>query len=347
MSISLYLAERACLPDKIIRAGIRRLDKARLEQERKRAGQDLLAARQRYVDLLSKSPLALKVEKANEQHYELPPEFFTRVLGSHLKYSSCFYETGLESLSEAERRALETTVERAELADGMKILELGCGWGSLTLYMARAFRHSRITGISNSNSQREYILGRARAEGLTNVDIQTVDMNVLTEPGNFDRIVSVEMFEHMRNYKQLFARIATWLNPGGKVFAHIFCHKDHSYLFEEEGQNDWMGRYFFSGGMMPSQNLFHSFSDDLKIEAHWRWSGVHYQRTAEDWLRNLDRCRDELLPILARVYGPDQSRLWLQRWRIFFMACAELFGYACGEEWFVCHYRMIPASVVQ
>ncbi len=344
MSLSLTLAERGFLPDSLIRFGIRNLDSDRLLKEKKR-GTDLSA----FVESLRKSPLALEVAKANEQHYELPPSFFQKVLGKHLKYSSGYFERGDESLDAGEAKALELSCDHAQLEDGLDILELGCGWGSLSLWMAERYPKSRILGVSNSKPQREFIEAACQARGLTNLKIVTCDINVFDpfafapEFGakRFDRVVSVEMFEHLRNYEVLFEKIASWLCPGGMLFAHVFCHRHYAYLFESAKPDDWMGRYFFTAGIMPSENLLPQFQRDLTLDEQWWWSGRHYGRTSELWLQNKDRQHVQVFPILVDAYGEKNAHLWCQRWRIFFMACAELFNYRGGNEWGVAHYRFV------
>jgi cyclopropane-fatty-acyl-phospholipid synthase len=331
---AIALVERGLVPDSLTRAGIRRLCAKRLAEET--AGGE---GRQRaFLASLACGPVAPVPEKANEQHYELPPAFMALALGPQMKYSSCYYATGRESLAEAEEAMLALTAARAQLADDQSILELGCGWGSLTLWMAEKYPKSRILAVSNSAPQRDYILARARERGLTNIDILTQDMNDLEIDALFDRIVSVEMFEHMRNYPELMRRVASWLMPGGKLFVHVFCHKTLAYPFVDEGDDDWMARHFFSGGQMPSEGLLLNFQDRLENEGMWIVDGRHYEKTANDWLDNLDRCHDEALEVLRPVYGRDAA-LWLRRWRVFYMACAELFGYAGGSQWRVAHYR--------
>ncbi len=338
MSI-ITLAERGLVPDFVIRAGIRRLCTERLREEN--AG-DAIAAwtqfRQRLGELRS-SPVAIHTDAANEQHYELPPEFFRLCLGPRLKYSSCYYPNGNETLQRAEEAMLELYMQRAQLDDGQDILELGCGWGSLTLWMAQRFPHSRITAVSNSFLQREFIESRCRELDLPNVNVITRDVNRLQlEQGQYDRTISIEMFEHMRNYAELLQRIASWLRPGGKLFVHIFCHRELMYPFETQGEDNWMGRYFFTGGLMPAADTLLWFQNDLRIEQQWRLSGSHYARTANAWLRNQDKNRSAVLDVLREAYG-DEAQVWFQRWRMFWMACAELFGYHSGNEWLVGHYR--------
>jgi len=293
-----------------------------------------------FVDELRQSPLAVRTGAANEQHYEVPAEFFRRVLGPHLKYSCCLFPTGRESLETAEAAMLRLTAERAGVEDGMKILDLGCGWGSFSLWAARAMPGCRITAVSNSNSQRLFIEGRCRELSLDNVEVVTADINDLVLEKRFDRIVSVEMFEHLRNYVRLLEMLSRHLKPDGRLFVHVFCHRDYAYFYEDQGPDDWMSRHFFTGGIMPSADLPLRFADNLCIVDSWRWSGQHYAKTCNAWLENMDRNEAEILPILARCYGEEDAALWRQRWRIFFMACGELFDYDQGHEWFVGHYLL-------
>jgi len=297
---------------------------------------------------MTNAPIALVPEKANEQHYELPPEFFAAILGPQRKYSCCYWPPEVQTLEHAEIAALGVTSERAQLADGQEILELGCGWGSLTLWMAERFPHSHITAISNSVSQKRYIDGQAARRHLSNLRVVTTDINDF-EPtlfgashSRFDRVVSVEIFEHMRNYELLLKRIASWLIPNGKLFVHAFCHREHAYSFETEGAANWMGRHFFTGGMMPSSDLLRRFDRHLEVERDWTWDGTHYRRTAEAWLENFDVHERDLMPILGATYGPAQARRWFHRWRLFFLAVAELFGFESGSEWFVVHSLLTP-----
>jgi len=283
--------------------------------------------------------VALHVDAANRQHYEVPAAFFHRCLGKRLKYSSCYYATGSETLDEAEEAMLALYGERAQLADGQHILELGCGWGSLTLWMAERYPNAQITAVSNSNSQREYILGQCRTRGLINVTVLTRDVNhLMLDAETFDRCVSIEMFEHMRNYPQLLQRIHRWLRPEGKLFVHIFVHRTLMYPFETEGDDNWMGRHFFTGGLMPAADTLLFFQQHLQLQQRWLLDGTHYERTANHWLANQDREKEVVMAVLRQTYGDASAALWHQRWRMFWMACAELFGYQQGQQWQVAHY---------
>jgi cyclopropane-fatty-acyl-phospholipid synthase len=338
MSMIINIAEAGLFPDVVIRAGIRMLNRKRLREEH-RGGIEALREHQRaFIVMLRQSPIAVMTDVANEQHYEVPPEFFQLALGKNRKYSCCYYPTGTETLDEAEEAMLGLSCERAQLADGMDVLELGCGWGSLTLWMAQYYPTSRITAVSNSAPQREFILSQCRERNLGNVEVITADMNLFTTDKRFDRIVSIEMFEHMRNYELLLRMIVSWMKPGAKLFVHLFCHKEYAYMFEAEGEDNWMGKYFFSGGIMPSDDLLLYFQDDVAIEDHWRVDGRHYERTANHWLANMDSKKVQIMPVLERTYGRKDAARWFQRWRIFFMACAELWGFRDGREWWVAHY---------
>ena len=330
--------ESGLVPDSVVRAGIRRL----LDRKRKesRSGNVEAAANtlNQFVDMMNASPIALVPHLANEQHYEVPAEFFAEVMGDHLKYSCCYWPNDVCSLSEAETAALELTVKRAGIEDGMSVLDLGCGWGSLSLWIAEHFPNTSIRSVSNSAAQRDFILRQVAERSIRNVNVTVCDMNDFVTTDTFDRVVSVEMFEHMRNYGELFRRIDGWLKPGGRFFMHIFCHRTTPYEYIDKGPGDWMSRFFFSGGIMPSADLPLRFADHLAVEKQWHWNGQHYERTCNAWLDNMDANKDSIMPILADCYGEDDAGLWWQRWRIFFMACAELFAWDDGVEWYVGHY---------
>ncbi|HWO18166.1 MAG TPA: cyclopropane-fatty-acyl-phospholipid synthase family protein [Kofleriaceae bacterium] len=339
------IVDSGLVPEPLLRAGIRAVCALRLRQER-RGVEEEQARHQALVEELRKSEIASEPEAANAQHYEVPPAFFERVLGPHLKYSSCYWPAGVERLGDAEAAMLELTAARAGLADGQDVLDLGCGWGALALWAARRFPKSRITAVSHSRTQRAFIEARARAAGLPNVSVRTADVRALELPAkSYDRVVSVEMFEHMRNYERLLRRIAGWLRPDGALFVHVFAHRRYAYPFEDAGRSDWMAREFFTGGLMPSTALLHNFQRDLVLADEWHLAGTHYARTAEAWYANLMAAEGPVRAILAEAYGTgkgaDAARRF-QRWRVFFLACAELFGYRGGREWLVAHYRFCP-----
>jgi cyclopropane-fatty-acyl-phospholipid synthase len=331
-------AERVPLPDAIIRAAVHRL----CSRTATRLASGNAESDAWFADEMAARAIAEYTDEANTQHYEVPVVFFANVLGPNRKYSSCFYKEPASTLQEAEEEALRQTVEHADLADGQSILELGCGWGSLSLWMARQFPHGQVVAVSNSNSQCEYIESEAVKRGLTNLRVVTSDMNVFDPAQKFDRIVSVEMFEHMMNWRELMTRVRSWLKPDGRFFMHIFTHRSGSYLFDRADGEDWIAQHFFTGGVMPSHHLIRQYADLFAVEKEWRWSGTHYQRTAQDWLTRFDAHRDEIEAILRKVYG-DDTALWMRRWRWFFLATAGLFGYSNGSEWGVSHYRMKAA----
>jgi cyclopropane-fatty-acyl-phospholipid synthase len=332
-------AERVPLPDVLIRAAIQRL----CSRTAARMADGSMETDAAFAHDMAARAIAEHTDAANAQHYEVPAAFFAHVLGPNRKYSSCFYKEPASTLQEAEEEALRQTVEHADISDGTSILELGCGWGSLSLWMARQFPNSRITAVSNSRSQRDHIEAEAAARGLKNLRVVTADMNVFDPQAQFDRIVSVEMFEHMMNWRELMTRVKSWLAPEGRFFLHIFTHRSGAYLFDRTDREDWIAQHFFTGGVMPSHSLIRQYADLFEVEKEWRWSGVHYQRTAQDWLAHFDAHRDEIEAILRFTYGGDTA-LWMRRWRWFFLATAGLFGYADGSEWGVSHYRMKAAG---
>ena len=337
-SIGIGLAERGLLPDSMIRSGIRKLCSKRIETCVPTGTNEKSDARTQFAASMRQGPLAPVPEAANEQHYEVPESFFGFALGHRRKYSGCYWPRSCDSLNEAEDESLRVTCDRAELQDGMTVLELGCGWGSLTLWMAEHYPSANITAVSNSSSQRAYIESQAQARGLANIRVITCDMNDFETDDRFDRVVSVEMFEHMRNYELLLSRISTWLKPDGKLFVHVFAHKDSAYEFLTEGADNWMGRYFFTGGIMPAQQLFHEFDTHMQVSREWVWDGTHYQKTSEAWLENLDLNKDDVIRLFSETMPSTEAKRMYHRWRIFFLACAETFGYMNGSEWIVAHY---------
>ena len=336
---ALEQAERGRIPDPLLRAAIRRLCTARSRQESAGDCSERLARQQRFRAAMDAGPIAPVPEQANAQHYELPAEFFTHVLGPHLKYSACLWEPATPDLAAAEANALARTCEHAGLHDGQEILELGCGWGALTLWLAEHYPSARITALSNSHAQRRLIEARAAERRLDNVAVVTADINDFTPERRYDRVVSVEMFEHLRNWRLLLERIAEWLRPGGRLLVHTFCHRESPYAFTDDGSADWMARHFFTGGMMPSDDLMLHCQQHLRHCGQWRWSGRHYAATANAWLANLDQHADALRPVLTATHGGDAER-WHQRWRLFFLAVAELFAFRGGEEWWVVHHLL-------
>ncbi len=342
MKTALDLVERGYVPKPLVRRGIRKLLGERLREQEGLYAEDHRRTLTDWAAQMRTSTIAPVPEKANEQHYEVPPAFFQRVLGRRLKYSSAFYADANTTLDEAEEAMLGLTCERAELVDGQDVLELGCGWGSLTLWMAEHYPASRITAVSNSAPQRRHIEAQLAERGLTNVEVLTADMNEFRTERRFDRVVSVEMFEHMRNWEELLGRVRGWLRDDGRVFLHVFAHQRFAYPFEVRDETDWMSQHFFTGGMMPCPELFEAIDAPFEVEESWQVPGTHYARTSEDWLRNLERNKDDVLALFADTYGADQARRWYHRWRVFFLSCAELFGFDGGNEWIVFHVRLQP-----
>lgn len=333
------LLEKNLLPDPVVRIGIRHLLSQRLRDENALAAPSPTERLRAYVADLETRPIAEETRAANEQHYEVPTAFYRYCLGARMKYSCCLYPTGDETLDEAEEAMLSLYAERAQLRDGQNVLELGCGWGSLSLWMAERYPNSRITGVSNSRTQKAYIDQEAKRRGLSNVVIITSDINRFqADGGAFDRVISIEMFEHLKNYRRLFEAIASWLRPQGFLFVHIFTHREFAYHFESRGPTDWMSRYFFTGGQMPSHDLLGHFQKHLTLLSDWKVDGRHYEKTAEHWLQNMTENKEAIMPILAKTYGRQNAVKWWAYWRTFYMSCAELWGYRSGEEWHVSHY---------
>jgi len=332
------LIENNNVPDVLLRQGIRRLLKQRLADENKGDVEAQQAHLMQLITQLKASPIAVNTAEANEQHYEVPTQFYQYCLGKHLKYSSGYWNPGVTDIDTSEQDMLELTCKRAGLQTGQKVLELGCGWGSLSLFMSAKFPESTFTVLSNSRTQKEYIDAQAKERGIKNLTVVTADINVFSIDETFDRVVSVEMFEHMRNYQLLMGKVASFLKPDGKLFIHIFTHKEYAYLFEVKDETDWMSKYFFTGGIMPSDDLMFYFNDHLNVEQHWHVNGTHYGKTSEAWLSNMDNHKAQIMPLFETTYGKKEALKWWVYWRLFYMACAELWNFNNGNEWIVSHY---------
>jgi cyclopropane-fatty-acyl-phospholipid synthase len=339
------LVEQDKVPDFLLRKGIRKLLKQRLDDENKGGVEAQQAHLMEIIAMLKASPIAVNTADANQQHYEVPTEFYQYCLGKNLKYSSGYWKPGVTDIDTSETDMLELSCQRAELADGQHVLELGCGWGSLSLYMAAKYPKSTFKVVSNSRTQKIYIDEQAKQRGIKNLTVITADMNTFTIEDKFDRVVSVEMFEHMRNYELLLKKVASFLKPGGKLWIHIFTHKEYAYLFEVKDETDWMSKYFFTGGIMPSDDLMFYFNDDLVVEKHWHVSGTNYAKTSEAWLVNMDAHKAQIMPLFEATYGKDEAIKWWVYWRLFYLACAELWNYNEGNEWLVSHYLFHKTGV--
>jgi cyclopropane-fatty-acyl-phospholipid synthase len=327
-------------PDALLRRVIRRRLREQLQQLE--AADDAASILCKHAAELAASPLAIHQDAANRQHYELPTDFFKEFLGPRLKYSCCYWPSDVDNLAAAEEAMLTLTCERAGLEDGMEVLDLGCGWGSLSLFIAERYPSCRVTAMSNSRHQIDHVGTACDDANINTVSAVAADIASF-EPGHrFDRIISVEMLEHVRNYQSLFARMRRWLAPEGRVFVHVFSHARFPYTFSAEDPRDWMGSRFFSGGQMPAHDLFLQFEDDLVTEQRWWLSGGHYARTLEEWLRRYDDHAEAIRPILARTYGEEAASDWGVDWRLFFLVCAETWAYGGGQEWGVSHYMLAP-----
>ena len=336
-NLALSMIEKGYISDLLVRIGIRALLRKRLVDISSSECELADKNQMKMISLMNASPIAMNTSSANEQHYEVPPEFYELVLGERFKYSCCFWDEDTNDLDQAEINALEITCKRAMLNDGQAILDMGCGWGSLSLWIAENYPNTSVLSVSNSKTQKLFIENIAKSKNLTNIHVITEDMKEFNTDKKFDRIVSLEMFEHMKNYKKLFNRVSSWLKDDGLFFMHIFCHKTVPYEFIDNGPNDWMSRHFFTGGIMPSDDLPLFFQDDLSIMKRWRWNGNHYAKTCNAWLKKMDSQESTVMPVLEKAYG-DNNKQWRQRWRIFFMSCAELFAFNGGNEWYVSHY---------
>jgi cyclopropane-fatty-acyl-phospholipid synthase len=339
LASTISLAERAPLPDIALRFGVNIL----VSNARRKLASGPVGGEALFAQAMVDQPVAARPELADAHHHDLPEAFFGLVLGPRRKCSSCFYGLGADTLAQAEDKALATTVEHADLRDGQSILELGCGWGSLSLWMAEFLPNAQITSVSNSHTQRAFIEGQARAQRLTNLRVITAVMSDFQPEDRFDRVVSVEMLEHTSNWRSLLERARTWLKPDGRMFIHIFAHRSTPQRFDHDVDANWIGRYLFAGGIMASRGLITHFPDLFEVEADWIWNGRHYELTALDWLANFDANAVEISRILKGVYGAE-ANVWFKRWRLILLATAGLFGHNRGDEWGVSHYRLKPAG---
>ena len=327
----LSLAESGFIPDELIKIAARRISTRRLNESNNHDNKDAI------INALSKGVVAEKTHDANEQHYEVPPEFFKQVLGENLKYSCSLFENE-NSLDDAEKSMLDLYIERAEIKNGQEVLDLGCGWGSFSLYVAKKFPNVNITSISNSSDQISYIKNEAQKRGLLNIEAIRMDVNNLKLDNQFDRIISIEMFEHLRNYKLILNSLNELLKPDGRLFIHIFCHKKLTYFYELKNNLDWMTKYFFQGGIMPSMDLFKYFEDELIIINQWDINGNNYSKTCKAWLDNHYKNKRKILDIFKKHY--DKPKIWYNRWRIFFLSCQAFFALNKGNEYFVSQFLL-------
>ncbi len=326
------------IPDWLIRTVLRFRLSQTLRRRYRASVEERTAEKQALIQKLRRSPIAIHTDDPNEQHYEVPSAFFEMVLGKRLKYSCCFWPKGVSTLNQAEEAMLRLTCDRAQIEDGLEILDLGCGWGSLSLWIGEKFPNSQVTAVSNSRTQREYIEQRCRELGLHNIQAISADVVDYQPTLQFDRVLSIEMFEHMKNYERLLARIASWLKPGGLLFVHVFSHREFAYEFDASDARNWMAQTFFTGGTMPSDDLLLHFQRDLTLVGHWCLDGIHYARTLRAWLANLDDRQPEVRKIMSTVYGLENETRWLVNWRLFFLVCSEVWNLGRGREYLVSHY---------
>ena len=327
----LSLAESGFIPDVLIKIAARHISTRRLNESNNHDNKDAI------INALSKGVVAEKTYDANEQHYEVPPEFFKQVLGENLKYPCSLFENE-NSLDDAERSMLDLYIERAEIKNGQEVLDLGCGWGSFSLYVAKKFPNVNITSISNSSDQISYIKNEAQKRGLLNIEAIRMDVNNLKLDNQFDRIISIEMFEHLRNYKLILNSLNELLKPDGRLFIHIFCHKKLTYFYELKNNLDWMTKYFFKGGIMPSMDIFKYFEDEVIIINQWNINGNNYSKTCKAWLDNHYKNKRKILDIFKKHY--DKPKIWYNRWRIFFLSCQAFFALNKGNEYFVSQFLL-------